>query len=322
MKQLKLITLAISVFAIACQKGNSADTDTVTPPTGYVIGKNRFTIKMDSDTREYFVHVPSDYNGSSSVPVVFMLHGTNGNGENFYTNSGWKEVGETENIITVFPSSWKYCILEDGQTKPNTEKWNAQPAGWTPCAGEILRDDIKFLKSIISELNSKFKVDNKRIYLVGFSNGGLMAQKCAYEMSNTFAAIVESAAAIFGPQPTNPLRKLPVLFQSGNEDYGPGGTGPTAPMTSLPTMLTDSTSTLLKGHLYKFSQTHIYYFGLNPNFTISGNVNSIVTATYTSNTPNEPLNVYTVALIKDLKHSYPDGAAARNWDWLKQYSLP
>jgi poly(3-hydroxybutyrate) depolymerase len=322
MKQLKLITLAISVFAIACQKDNSTDTGTVTPPTGYVTGKNRFTTKIDTDTREYFVHVPSDYNGSSSVPVVFMLHGTNGNGENFYTNSGWKEVGETENIITVFPSSWKYCILEDGQTKPNTEKWNAQPAGWTPCNGEILRDDIKFFKSIIAELNSKFKIDNKRIYLVGFSNGGAMAQKCAYEMSNTFAAIVESAAAMFGPQPTNPLRKLPVLFQRGNEDYGPGGTGPTAPMASLSTMLTDSTSTLLKGHLYKFSQTHIYYFGLNPNFTISGNVNSIVTATYTSNTPNEPLNIYTVALIKDLKHSYPDGAAARNWDWLKQYSLP
>lgn len=312
-----ILTAIITVFS-SCNKENSSEPQT----QNYVIGKNRFIIKVDGDDREYFVHVPKGYSSLSPAPVVFMLHGTNGNGEDFYTNSGWKEVGETENVITVFPSSGKYCIVEDGQTKPNTEKWNAQPAGWTPCIGESPKDDIKFLKSIISELNLKFKIDNRRIYLVGFSNGGAMAQRCAYEMSDKFAAIVESAAAMFGPQLTNPLRKLPVLFQRGNEDYGPGGTGPTAPMTSLPTMLTDSTSTLLKGHLYKFSQTQIYYFGLNSKFTISGDVNSIVTATYTSNTPNEPLNVYTVALIKGLKHAYPTGAAARNWDWLKQYSLP
>jgi len=312
-----ILTAIITVFS-SCNKENSSEPQSL----NYVIGKNRFIIKVDGDDREYFVHVPLGYSNASPTPVVFMLHGTNGNGEEFYNNSGWKEVGEIENIITVFPSSGKYCIVEDGQTKPNTEKWNAQPAGWTPCIGENPMDDIKFLKSIITELNSKFKIDNKKIYLVGFSNGGAMAQKCAYEMSDKFAAIVESAAAMFGPQPTNPLRKLPVLFQRGNEDYGPGGSGPTAPMTSLPTMLTDSTSTLLKGHLYKFSQTQIYYFGLNPKFTISGDVNSIVTATYISDTPNEPLNVYSVALIKGLKHSYPTGAATRNWDWLKQYSLP
>jgi len=313
-----LILTVLTVFLTSCNHDNDPDPH----PTNYVKGKNHFIIEVDGDDREYFVHVPAGYTGSAATPVVFMLHGTNGNGDYFYTNSGWKEVGETENIITVFPSSWKYCIVEDGVTKPNTENWNAQPAGWTPCTGETPKDDVKFLKSIITEINSKFNIDNKRIYLVGFSYGGTMAQKCAYEMSDKFAAIVESAAALFGIQSTYPVRKLPVLFQRGNEDYGPGGSGPTAPMTSLPTLLTDSTTTLLNGHLYKFSQTHIYYFGLNPTFTLSGDVNSIVTATYVSNTPNEPLNTYSVALIKDLKHSYPNGAATRNWDWLKQYSLP
>jgi poly(3-hydroxybutyrate) depolymerase len=300
-----LLFLGFLAFSIAsCQKKEE------------VINNN-----FAGDDREYFVHVPAGYTASSPTPVVLMLHGTNGNGEDFYTNSGWKEVGELENIITVFPSSWKYCIVQDGQTHQNSEKWNAQPAGWTPCVGETLRDDIRFLKSIITELDSKYKIDNKRIYLVGFSNGGAMASKCTYEMSDKFAAIVESAASLFGQQP-NPLRKLPILFQRGNEDYGPGGTGPTAPMTSLSFMLTDSTTTLLQGHLYKFSQTNIHYFGLNPNFTISGDINSIVTATYTSKNPNEPLNIYTVALIKGLKHAYPNGAAAKNWAWLKQYSLP
>lgn len=313
-----IIALFFILSFVSCNKD-----ETPTPTSNYVIGKNRFIIKIDGDDREYFVHVPAGYTGSTQTPIVFMLHGTNGNGEDFYANSGWKEVGETENIITVFPSSWKYCITNQGsqQQLPNTEKWNAQTTDWSPCAGETLRDDIKFFKSIITELNTKFNVNNKKIYLVGFSSGGQMACRCSYEMSDIFAAIVESAAAKIGQQ-SNPLRKLPILLQRGNEDYGPGGSGQTAPMTSLSFMLTDSTTSLLQGHLYGFSQTSIYHFGLNPNFTISGDPNSIVTATYISNSPNEPLNVYTVALIKGLQHSYPNGAALQNWNWLKQYSLP
>ncbi|MCC7298662.1 MAG: hypothetical protein IT244_10050 [Bacteroidia bacterium] len=318
MKNLTILLLtAMVVFFGSCKKK-----ETPTEPTvKYAKGKNRFTIKIDGDDREYFVHVPAGYTGNAKTAVVFMLHGTNGNGEDFYTNSGWKEVGETENIITVFPSSWKYCIVEDGKTHQNTEKWNALPLNWAPCAGEKVRDDIEFFKQLISELNLKFNVDNKRIYMVGFSNGGTMASKCGFEMSDKFAAIVESASALYGEQPL-PKRKLPILLQRGNQDYGPGGSGPTAPMSSLSFLLTDSNTKLLQGHLYKFSHTNIHYFGLNPTFTITGDTNSLVTASYTSSTPNEPLNVYYVTLIKGLKHAYPTGAAAKNWEWLKQYTLP
>lgn len=309
----------LALLFSTCKKENPVD------PEGlhYVIGKNRFVINIAGDEREYFVHVPAGYTGSSATPVVFMLHGTNGNGEDFYTNSGWKEVGEEENIITVFPSSWKYCIYDedDGQQHLNTEKWNVQPASWVPCEGEVLRDDILFLQTIMTELQSTFNVDDKRIYLVGFSNGGTMASKCTYEMSDKFAAIVESASSLYG-QAIVPNRKLPILFQRGNKDYGPGGSGPTAPMNSLPFLLTDSTTTLLQGHMYRFSKTNIYNFGLDTNFTIAGNENSIVTATFVSANPDEPLNTFTVALVKDLQHAYPDGAAVRNWEWLSQYTLP
>jgi poly(3-hydroxybutyrate) depolymerase len=309
-KPLFLLILPFIIFSYSCAKTDSEN---------YVVGKNRFTVNVDGDDREYYVHVPTGYNAATPTPVVFMLHGTNGTGDDFYTDSGWKEVGETENIITVFPSSWQYCIVTGGSSV-TSRKWNTQPAEWTFCPGETPRDDIKFLKTVITELNAKFNVDNQRIYLVGFSNGGSMASKCTYEMSDKFAAIVESASSLYGV-PQVPLRKLPILFQRGNMDYGPGGSGPTAPMSSLAYMLTDSSTTLLQGHLYKFSKTNIYNFGLDTNFTISGDTNTIVVANFVSLTP-DPLNTYSVALINGLHHSYPDGAASANWDWLKQYTLP
>jgi len=319
-----IFTFAIFVFSSCKKDGNS-----VNPPT-YVKVKNSFVLKVDSDDREYYVHIPSSYDSKAKTPVVFMLHGTSGDGEEFYDNSGWKEVGETENIITVFPSSWKYCIITDGQQKTTT-KWNSLPGEWTFCAGEIPRDDIKFFKSIITELNSKFTIDSKRIYLVGFSSGSQMAGKCSVDMSDKFAAIVESAGSLYSSNPATktffPLRKLPIYCQKGNQDYGPGNTGPTAPMSSLSNLLTKSTSTLLGGNLYVIAQTNINNFGLNPNFSISGDTNTVITAKYTSTT-SDPLNIFSISLIKGLKHAYPNGtnhpykAAESNWLWLKQYSLP
>ncbi|MEZ4893770.1 MAG: hypothetical protein R2778_12245 [Saprospiraceae bacterium] len=52
-------------------------------------------------------------------------------------------------------------------------------------------------------------------YLVGFSNGGAMAAKCAVEMSDVLATVVESASSPFYLDSVTytPKRKLPVTFQ-------------------------------------------------------------------------------------------------------------
>ncbi len=324
-----LLTLAITALLSSCKKDDNIVNNP--PCSSYEVGKNRFILNVDGDDREYYVHVPTSYTGTSLTPVVFMLHGTSGDGEKFYNISGWKKVGETENIITVFPSSWRYCIINaDGQQK-NTTKWNTQPDTWSFCTGETPRDDIKFLNAIIADLKCKFNVDDKRIYLAGFSNGGKMAAKCTIEMSDKFAAIVESSGSLFSTStniPTYfPLRKMPITYQIGNEDYGPGNTGPAAPLSMLDSLLTTPNTPLLNGKAYRIAQTHINSFALNPDFTITGDTNSVVTATYTSLTPN-PLNVFQFVLIKGLKHSYPNGnphpleAAEVNWQWMKQFSLP
>ncbi|MEZ4893769.1 MAG: hypothetical protein R2778_12240 [Saprospiraceae bacterium] len=48
--------------------------------------------------------------GSTAYPVVFMLHGTSGDGESSTMALAGKEVGETEGIITSLPFLGRYCI--------------------------------------------------------------------------------------------------------------------------------------------------------------------------------------------------------------------
>ena len=326
MKQLSLLACLLGCITIFSCKDDSSNPPPDPGTTEYVVGKNRFTIMVDGVEREYYVHVPLGYVKGTATPLVFMLHGTSGNGEEFYDHSGWKEVGETNNLLTVFPSSMKYCIIDAGQQK-NTTKWNSQPAEWTFCAGEIPRDDIKFLRTVISEMQRKFNIDAKRIDLNGFSNGGQMAAKCAVEMSDVLAAVVSNASSFAFDTVYFPKRKLPVTFQVGNEDYGPGNVGPAIPLSMLDTLISTPNIPLLNGKHFRITQTYIHSFDLNPNHTIIGDTSSAVVATFQGKTA-DPLNIFRFVFVKGLAHSYPNGtnhpmeAAKLHWVWLKQFSLP
>jgi polyhydroxybutyrate depolymerase len=298
----------------------------------YTKGKNRYTIVSDSVEREYWVHVPSDYDSVVATPLVFMLHGTGGNGEKFYDNSGWKELGEEENFISVFPSAFRYKIydLEDGTNK-NTTKWNTKPdaAGWVFQPGERGRDDIKFFRDIITELSSKLNIDSSRIYVNGFSSGGSMAAKCAIDLSDKLAAVAHSAASFQKDTVYTPLRKIPVLFQLGNKDYGPGvAGGPEIPLIYFDSLISTPGIPILNGKHYRIARRHIDHLGLDSNYTLIGNTDSVMVALYHSLTPGDTLNVFRYVFVKELSHKYPNGenhwfdAPRAHWAWLRQYRRP
>lgn len=317
MKTTPIITLAALLLfaAAACQKEN--------PPQEEEIkyGKNRVLTTVDGVEREYYVHVPQNYDGSTAVPVVFMLHGSSGEGEKFYDISGWKEVGEAENILTVFPSSWEYCIIDEGVQKTTT-KWNSQPSEWQFCPGETPRDDIKFFKEIIVELAEKYNVDEKRIYLSGFSNGGQMAALCSVFMSDVLAAVVENSGSFFTDTTWTPLRRLPVAYQLGNKDQGAGVDAPEISLTLIDSVLANPE--FLPG---RASGTHIKTFGLDTNYTVDGDTSTAMIATFPS-LEGDPNIFYSFVFVKGLGHVYPNGVnhwmkgAEVQWNWFKQFSRP
>ncbi|MGE3800641.1 MAG: PHB depolymerase family esterase [Candidatus Kapaibacterium sp.] len=310
-------SICLLTLLISCGSNNE-----VSPPEAdYVVGKNRFTTEVDGDTREYYVHVPESYDPSQPIPVVFMLHGTSGDGEKFYNISGWKELGEKENILTVFPSSWHYCIIDDGQVK-NTTKWHSFPGAFDYCAGEVPRDDVKFLRQIISELDERFTIDSKRMYLAGFSNGGQMAFRCGVEMSDVFAAIVEASGSTATDTTATPQRKLPVTFMVGNSDDAWIGDGTTTiPLSKFETGLENLAA------FRRIVHAHTSTFDFDTTYTMTGDTNTALIATYEGNPKGENRN-FNVVLINDLDHQYPNGknhwmnGAEKNWEWFKQFSLP
>jgi len=307
-----ILIFATLLNIIACSKNNSENAD-------FLKRKTKITTKVDGDNREYIVQLPLNYDSKQKLPVVIMLHGSSGNGEKFWNISGWKEVGDTANIITVFPSSWEYCIIETNGTT-RTTKWNAT-GSFGYCPGEVPRDDEKFFSIIIDELITKYAVDPKRIYLVGFSNGGSMASKCMVSMSDKFAAICSNAGSVKPDTVFVPKRKIPFLVQVGNEDEN------IIELNSKKPLPMNFKEVFQIADIQGSVNSIIKTLGLKSDYTISGDPNKVITATFSS-VSGDANNIFLYRIVKDLQHQYPNGSnhpmygADEQWKWLKNYTLP
>lgn len=288
----------------------------------YQSGKNYYTTVVDGVTREYYVHVPTGYDDNSPTPLVLMLHGASQTGEQRYDNSGWREVGEDENILTVFPTAlvYRYYTNSYDAIKTNT-RWNSFPPLNYFVPGQNPKDDVKFLRQVITEMSQRFNVDSQRIYMAGFSSGARMTFRCAVEMSDLLAAVVQSGATYHVDTVFTPQRNLPISFELGNSDDTWWGND-----VNMSLCLFDSALTY--GQLWKtIINVHANSFSFETTYTLSGDTSSVVVATF-KGIPDVRNRQFNFTFVKGLEHCYPNGinhpmnGARVHWAWMKQYSLP
>lgn len=300
-----ILVFITSLSIFSCKKDNSVT---------FTEGKHRITINVDNVSREFYVHIPNNYNNSVNYPVVIMCHGTGGDGLKFYNISGWKDVGDMEGIITVFPSSGEYCIIENG-VQNNTSKWNA-PGSFDFCSGVVPLNDQKFMEQMITWLDKNVSIDMKRIHIVGFSNGGSFASYCGFTMTNIFATAVSASGATIGDTTFSVANKIPIILQVGNSD--PKFTSTPFPMDLEKLITQDPT-------VQSIISTYNSSLGLAEVPSYSGNINQYLQADFLPvNTKGN--HFFRFILVKDLEHNYPNGTnhpmkgAQVHWNMIKNIS--
>jgi poly(3-hydroxybutyrate) depolymerase len=273
---------------------------------------------VDGDTREYYVHVPTNYTGDAPVPVVMMLHGGSGTGEITYRQSGWKEVGEKENFISVFPTAWSYCWIKKSGVVKDTTRWNSFPGLFDFCPGEVPRNDINFLGQMIDELTNRFNVDERRLYMVGFSSGAQMTFRSAVELRYHLAATVESGGTHQLDTVFTPDHKPAMMMEMGNHDATWFENGLYPPLAYFDTLL--MTAPLLQ----RVVNAHTRSFDFDTTYQLSGNPDSIMVASFSPIPPTDHRE-FVFTLVNGLDHSYPNGnnhpfyGARFHWNWMKQF---
>ena len=154
--------------------------------------------------RPFVVNVAKSYDPAVAAPLLIVLHGYTGTGESMKKYVGLQSLADARGFLTVYPDGTK-----DGA---GAGFWNATVACCNFGAVDI--DDSAYLASIIDAVSANYRVDPKRVYFLGHSNGGFMSYRMACEHADKVAAIVSIAGAANGQagvcKPSEPVSVLQI----------------------------------------------------------------------------------------------------------------
>jgi polyhydroxybutyrate depolymerase len=182
-------------------------------------GTTTHFIAVGSASRDYLLHVPQRRPallGGTVRPysLVLVLHGSAGSAEDIRQTSGMDSLSEALHFLVAYPTG--------------TNGGGQYPSDWNggTCCGAAARnnvDDVGFLAALVAEVSKKLPVDPHRIYIVGFSSGGIMAYHAACKLSPLITAIGVISGSLMDDNCT-PSRGVGFIGIHGtNDDQVPYG---------------------------------------------------------------------------------------------------
>jgi polyhydroxybutyrate depolymerase len=165
----------------------------------------RVTFPIEGVEREALVYAPPSAK-TTATPVVFVFHGHGGTAaggiRGFAIQQQWPEA------ISVYMQG----LNTPGRlTDPEGKK-----PGWQHRVGDQGDRDLKFFDAVLARLKQDYRVDPKRLYATGHSNGGGFTYLLWAERGDLFAAVAPSGSAAAESIPK--LKPKPALHVAGEKD--------------------------------------------------------------------------------------------------------
>ncbi len=139
------------------------------------VAQEQFTMDYGDYERGYFLYVPESYGEATPTSLVIALHGAGGSGLDMVLGSRFNEQADESGTIMVYPNGirqgWDY--LDRSQLHPAER--------------DSFVDDLGFIPALIEAIQADYNIDAERIFVAGYSNGGMMALRLACEMPDVFA---------------------------------------------------------------------------------------------------------------------------------------
>ena len=155
--------------------------------------QTRKTITSEGQKREYLQYAPSDL--GSKRPLIISCHGMNQSAQ------------------------YQWDMLKDAKTLADKEKFvivlpEGINSGW-----DISGDrDINLIKDLIAQMKKDFDIDENRVYLSGFSMGGMLTYHAMNKIPDVIAAFAPiSGYPMWGFTYTG-KRAIPVIHHHGTGD--------------------------------------------------------------------------------------------------------
>jgi poly(3-hydroxybutyrate) depolymerase/glycerophosphoryl diester phosphodiesterase len=202
----RTFTARAGLRAVTPSKGCSARS-AMLPPTG----TEAFTAAGLKGT--YIRNLPTAYDGTTPLPIVFDLHGWSQPAALKAIESGMPAYGELHRFISVQPDI----------TRPMPR--------WDSTLGSA---DLSWFGALLDSVQERLCIDTARVYVTGMSNGAMMTSVIACTFADRIAAVAP-VAGVRSPGACAPKRHIPLVAFHGTADpylAYTGGLGPK--VASLP----------------------------------------------------------------------------------------
>ena len=158
---------------------------------------------------------------SPSPGLVILLHGAVGSGEEMAQLTRFDAHADWLGWIAAYP---------DAHNPGANGGWDAHA-----CCAQPGVDDVKFIRDLIDTVTKTHAIDRLRVYVAGFSRGGMMAYRLGCELADRIAAITVVAGNMSNRHGSidalqcRPTAPISVLAIHGTDDRNvpiAGGVGP------------------------------------------------------------------------------------------------
>ncbi len=189
-------------------------------PMGKVMGPKTYRVGTQIYTqgykRNYNLHIPTNYDGQNALPLVVVIHGAFDTAEGVEKVTQFSALADRANFIVLYPNGISLLGF--------LQHWNAGH-----CCGKAAQiniDDVGFVAAAIKATIKRLKVAPDKIYMIGFSNGGMFVHRFAAEKGGMLAGAAVLAGSICShgdedyanwqiPPPEVPL---PMLLMHAEDD--------------------------------------------------------------------------------------------------------
>ena len=113
------------------------------------------TLYFDNLNREYIIYIPTSYNNTVKVPLMFNFHGGAGTASDFLLTNDMRPIADTANFIAVYPQGAIDYNGADPGTTPSTSWLHKAPT---------THNDVNFIAAIIDTLSAEYLIDEERVY--------------------------------------------------------------------------------------------------------------------------------------------------------------
>jgi len=156
----------------------------------------------DGRDREFFLHVPRGYNSTRDIALVFDSHGYTSNAEAQARGTGYRDEADRNGFAVVHAEG----VLNS---------WNAG----TCCGYAVSQNinDVLFFRMMVDEIATLIRIDRRRVFATGMSNGGFISHRLGLEAADVFNSIgpVAATAPYFMDRPD---RAVGVYHIHGTDD--------------------------------------------------------------------------------------------------------